>query len=54
VERTEEFGPALERALAAGRTAVLHLRVDPEAITPHTTLTALRQGRVERERTEIA
>ena len=54
VERTDEFGPALDRALAAGRPALLHLRVDPEAITPHTTLTALRQGRVERERTEIA
>jgi acetolactate synthase-1/2/3 large subunit len=54
VERTEEFAPALERALAAGRTALLHLRVDPEAITPHTTLTALRQGGAVKERTEIA
>jgi acetolactate synthase-1/2/3 large subunit len=54
VERTVEFEPALDRALAAGRPALLHLRLDPEAITPHTTLTALRQGRVERERTEIA
>jgi acetolactate synthase-1/2/3 large subunit len=54
VERTEDFAPALDRALAAGRPALLHLRVDPEAITPHTTLTALRQGAVERERTESA
>ncbi|MBH0238237.1 thiamine pyrophosphate-binding protein [Methylobrevis albus] len=42
VERTEEFAPAFERALAAGRPALLHLKVDPEAITPTTTITALR------------
>jgi len=54
VERTEEFAPALERALAAGRPALLHLLVDPEAITPQATLTALREGRAEPERTEIA
>ncbi len=42
VERTEEFAPALDRALAAGRAAVLDLRVDPEAITPTTTLSGLR------------
>ena len=54
VERTEDFASAFERALAAGRPALLHLRVDPEAITPHTTLTAVRQGTVEPERTEIA
>jgi len=52
VERTDEFAAALERALAAGGPALLHLRVDPEAITPHTTLTAVREGRAERERTE--
>ena len=54
VERTDEFAPALERALAAGRPALLHLLVDPEAITPQATLTALREGRAEPERTEIA
>ena len=52
VERTDEFAAALERALAAGGPALLHLRVDPEAITPHTTLTAVREGRAGRERTE--
>ena len=40
--RTEEFGPALERALAASGSALLELRIDPEAITPRTTLSALR------------
>ena len=42
VTRTEEFRPALERALAAAGSTLLELRIDPEAITPRTTLTALR------------
>ncbi|HEV3403487.1 MAG TPA: thiamine pyrophosphate-binding protein [Gaiellaceae bacterium] len=44
VERTEEFAQALERALAAGRPALLELRIDPEAITPRATLSELRAG----------
>jgi acetolactate synthase I/II/III large subunit len=43
VERTEEFMPAFERARASGRPAILHLLIDPEAITPATTITALRE-----------
>jgi acetolactate synthase-1/2/3 large subunit len=42
VERTEEFAPALGRALASGRPAILHCLLDPEAITPATTLSAIR------------
>jgi acetolactate synthase-1/2/3 large subunit len=34
VERTEDFAQAFERALAAGRPALIELRVDPEAIMP--------------------
>jgi len=34
VETTEAFAPALERALAAPRSAVLELRVDPNQIAP--------------------
>jgi acetolactate synthase-1/2/3 large subunit len=45
VERTEDFAPAFERALAAGRPALLELRVDPDAISPRTTLSALRARR---------
>ena len=48
VDRTEDFAGALDRALAAvedGRPALLALRVDPEAITPRTTLSAIRAGR---------
>jgi acetolactate synthase-1/2/3 large subunit len=44
VERTEDFPAALERALASGTAAVVALRLDPEAITPRTTLSALRAG----------
>jgi acetolactate synthase-1/2/3 large subunit len=43
IERTEEFAPALKRALGSGKPAILHCLVDPEAITPATTLTAIRE-----------
>ena len=42
VERTAEFAPAFEAALAADRPALLELRIDPDAISPRTTLSALR------------
>ena len=42
IERTEDFAPAFERAVASGKPAILHVKVDPEAITPTTTLTAIR------------
>jgi acetolactate synthase-1/2/3 large subunit len=42
VEETAEFAPALDRALDAGRIAVLELRIDPEAITTRTTLSKIR------------
>jgi acetolactate synthase-1/2/3 large subunit len=44
VERTEDFASAFEAALADGRTALLELRVDPEAITPRATLSQIRDG----------
>jgi acetolactate synthase-1/2/3 large subunit len=43
VERTEEFAPALERARASGQPAILHCLIDPETISPSTTLTAIRE-----------
>ena len=43
VDRTADFPTALERALASGQPALLHLVVDPEAITPRQTLTELRE-----------
>jgi acetolactate synthase-1/2/3 large subunit len=42
VLRTEEFAPAFERALASGKPALLHLRLDPQALTPNASLDALR------------
>lgn len=42
VSATHEFDPALERALAAPTSAVIELRTNPDAITPQTTITALR------------
>ena len=44
VTETAGFADALERALGAGRPALLELRIDPKAITPRTTLTAIREG----------
>jgi acetolactate synthase-1/2/3 large subunit len=43
VERTEDFAPALERALASGKPAILHCLLDPEAITPAMSLSAIRE-----------
>jgi acetolactate synthase-1/2/3 large subunit len=42
VATTAEFAPAFERALAAGRPALLHLKLDPQALTPSASLDALR------------
>jgi acetolactate synthase-1/2/3 large subunit len=42
VTETAGFAPAFERALAAGGPALLELRVDPDAISPRTTLSAIR------------
>jgi acetolactate synthase-1/2/3 large subunit len=43
VERTEDFAPALSRALGSGKPAILHCLIDPETITPATTLSAIRE-----------
>ena len=44
IERTEDFAPAFEDALACGRAAVLDIRMDPEAITTRMTLTETREA----------
>ncbi len=48
VERTEDAGAAIERALVADRPAVIHLPVDPDAITPRSTLTEIRTAASQR------
>jgi len=42
VRRTAEFAPALARALACGKPALIELVYDPQIITPNTTLDAIR------------
>ena len=48
VERTADFPPALEAALASGRPALIELRIDPEAITPRETLAGIRNAALRR------
>jgi len=43
VARTADFAPAFERAWGSGKPALIELRIDPDAITPATTLSAIRQ-----------
>jgi len=43
VATAADFGPAYERALASGKPAILHCRLDPEAITPMTTISKIRE-----------
>jgi acetolactate synthase-1/2/3 large subunit len=42
VRRTAEFAPAFERALGAGRPAVIEIKIDAEALTPRQTLSQIR------------
>ncbi len=43
VERTEDFAAAFDESLAAGRPALIELRVDREALTPRQSLTEIRE-----------
>ena len=43
VTATSEFMPAFERSLASGTSAVIELKVDPEALTPRQTLSQIRE-----------
>jgi acetolactate synthase-1/2/3 large subunit len=49
VERTAEFEPALLEALAAGRPALLHLKLDTDVITSRGTLSAIREAALRRQ-----
>ena len=44
VEATAEFAPAFERALRSGKPSILHVKIDPEAIAPGNTLSAVREA----------
>ncbi|WP_292909522.1 thiamine pyrophosphate-binding protein [Niveispirillum sp.] len=43
VEKAGEFQAAFDAAIASGRPALVHVRLDPEAITPTSTLTGIRE-----------
>jgi acetolactate synthase-1/2/3 large subunit len=43
VERTADFAPAYERAARSGKPALIELKIEPDAITPATTLSAIRE-----------
>jgi acetolactate synthase-1/2/3 large subunit len=46
VEKTADFAAAFRAAEQSGKPAIVHLKIDPEAITPTTTLSKIRaQGR---------
>jgi acetolactate synthase-1/2/3 large subunit len=42
VEPTADFADALKAARQSGKPAIIHLKIDPEAITPATTLSRIR------------
>jgi len=42
VERTADFPAAFKEAQASGKPAIIRLAIDPEAITPATTLAKIR------------
>ena len=42
IDRTQDFAAAFKRAEASGLPAILHLKVDPETITPTMTLSEIR------------
>ena len=44
VARTDEFAPAFERALESGQPALLHVKLDPQALTMNASLDAIRRA----------
>ena len=44
VENTAEFAPAFDRASQSGKPALIEICIDPEAISPNTTLAAIRKA----------
>src|ERR1700724_1166945 len=43
VERTADFGDAFKAAQRSGKPSIIHVKIDPEAITPATTLSRIRE-----------
>ncbi|MEM8975923.1 MAG: thiamine pyrophosphate-dependent enzyme, partial [Pseudomonadota bacterium] len=49
VTATSEFMPAFERSLASGTSAVIEIKVDPEALTPRQTLSQIREASLSKQ-----
>jgi acetolactate synthase-1/2/3 large subunit len=49
VKHTADFAAAFRAAEQSGLPAIIHLKVDPEAITPATTLTKIREAALARQ-----
>ena len=43
VEKTQDFAAAFQTAVDSGKPSIIHLKIDPEAITPTTTLAKIRE-----------
>ena len=50
VDKTADFAAAFERAVAAGKPAIIHLKTDPEALTSRITLSKLREQSLARQK----
>jgi acetolactate synthase-1/2/3 large subunit len=50
VKKTDDFAGAFELANSCGKPAIIHLTIDPEAITPTTTLSNIRARALEARR----
>jgi acetolactate synthase I/II/III large subunit len=48
VERTADFAPAYEAAVASGQPAILHVKIDPDGISPTQTLSGVRAAALKR------
>jgi acetolactate synthase I/II/III large subunit len=47
IERTEDFAAAFDEAQASGLSAIIELKIDPEALTPAASLTEIRRRALE-------
>jgi len=48
VTRTADFAPAFEAAVASGQPAILHVKFDPDGISPTQTLSGIRAAALRR------
>jgi acetolactate synthase I/II/III large subunit len=51
VDRTRDFPPAFAAARQSGQPAIIHVKIDPDRITPAATLTAIRRDALTRRQT---